>query len=81
MRHLIEAVCVIVGVVVVFFICGVGPIFAGAMVMGKWQCGKYQEATGKATKYTGAECYVQEDGKWYAWTEYKNRLVTAGSMK
>jgi hypothetical protein len=50
------------------------------LLVDSWQCAKYEEATGKPTKYSGAMCYVQDGGKWYAWAEYKHRLATKGAF-
>lgn len=45
-----------------------------------WECNGYQEATGKPTKVVGGNCYVKDQGEWYQWSEYKNRLVTKGAL-
>lgn len=45
-----------------------------------WQCSVYENVTGRQTKFTGMNCYVKDNGQWYVWSEYKNRLVAKGSM-
>lgn len=50
-------------------------------VSGAYSCGQYQQVTGKDTRYAGMECYIKDNGQWFAWTEYKNRLVTKGDLK
>lgn len=57
-----------------------GATFGLIYQLESWQCTGYQTATGKATKYVRAECYVKDDGAWYSWTEYKNRLIARGQM-
>lgn len=47
---------------------------------GKTQCETYQEVTGRPTKYVAAYCFVQDQGQWYQWDEYKNRLVAQGRI-
>jgi hypothetical protein len=47
---------------------------------GKMQCETYQEVTGRPTKYVAADCYVKDQGQWYQWDEYKNRLVAQGHI-
>ena len=53
----------------------------GAMAVAEsYKCNAYQSVTGRATKYEAMECYVQDGGSWYAWTEYKYRLATKGEF-
>jgi len=51
-------------------------VFYGLM---EWECGAYQSATGKATKVAAMTCYVQDGGQWFAWEEYKYRMVAKGA--
>ena len=39
-----------------------------------WQCRGYQQATGKQTKMVADTCYVNHNGVWYAWEEYRYRV-------
>lgn len=67
----------IVGAMVVFFSAIIG-IFT---TLEMYQCSKYESVTGRPTRYEGLSCYVQDEGTWYMWSEYKNRLVAKGEFK
>ena len=54
----------------------VALIFAGVV----WECGAYKDTTGRNTKVAAVTCYVQgDDGRWYAWEEWKLRGATKGN--
>jgi hypothetical protein len=69
-----------------FEFLGVGACVCGALVtlflllfgliaVVEWhQCGSYEKVTAKPTKYEGLRCYVEHNGVWYSWEEYKPRL-------
>lgn len=44
-----------------------------------WECSTYEQATGKPTKVAAFTCYVQQDGVWMHWEEYKLRFATQGA--
>lgn len=49
-----------------------GALIEGANAFGQYQCQQYEQITGRPTKYVQFdECYVQRDGKWMRWDEYK----------
>lgn len=56
-------------------------VFVPGYAIDRYQCAGYESATGKSTKYAALECYVQDGGKWYSWSEYKYRLASKGEMK
>lgn len=67
------------GYITVVFIIGVAVIglMIGLAAWGEsWQCGKFQESTGRTTKYEGLICYIQEDGQWYTWEQFKFRQAS-----
>lgn len=70
---------------VLILIAMLGTAFGGAIGLSigitAWECAGYERATGKATRMTAGTCYVQDNGSWYHWDEYKHRLVTKGEMK
>ena len=70
------------GGVVVF----IGSLTAGVVfsqnAYGRYQCEQYARVTGRATHYVNFDgCYVQRDGKWMRWDEYKLAYATAGDAK
>ena len=65
------------GVMAVFF----SVIIGIATTLEMYQCSKYESVTGRPTRYEGLSCYVQDEGTWYMWSEYKNRLVAKGEFK
>jgi hypothetical protein len=72
----IFAILLTVGVAALFFSLVIGL----CAVLESYQCAKYETVTGKPTQFTGLACYVQDNGGWYSWTEYKNRLVANGDF-
>ena len=76
-RELIEFLGILLGGFIMFILA----VLLIAVPIDMWTCAKYEEATGKSTKFMGLTCYVQDKGQWYAWVEYKNRLVTKGEIK
>lgn len=60
--------------------CAITALVALAVALGSYSCSQYESVTGKQTRFSGLECYINDGGKWYAWAEYKNRLVTRGTM-
>lgn len=72
MRHVIE-----IFAVVLFFLFF---IWAVVFSFNAYTCNGYQEATGKNTKTTSLDCYIEDNGKWYVWGEYKYRLATKGQF-
>lgn len=67
--------CVLIALALLF-----AGLIGGLAGMEAYQCNVYQGVTGKPTKYEGLSCFVQDGGNWYAWTEYKYRLVTKGEF-
>ena len=45
-----------------------------------YECNGYSKATGKTTKVVSMDCYIEDQGNWYQWAEYKNRFVARGKM-
>jgi hypothetical protein len=76
MDDFIEMLFFMVVLLVLVFVgvIGLGYVFTSA------SCNAYESATGKQTKMQFLDCYIQEDGKWYVWEEYKYRFVTKGEM-
>ena len=59
-----------------------GLMGAAANAYGRYQCEQYAQVTGRATHYVNFDgCYVQRDGKWMRWDEYKLAYATAGDAK
>lgn len=65
----------------VLVIVVVAPVVFMVIQMDRWQCEGYARDTGKQTKYGNAMCFIQDGGQWFAWEEYKHRLVAKGEMK
>jgi hypothetical protein len=72
----IVPMAVICGLVVVALAFIIG--FGAASVA--YSCAGYEKATGKPTKFVNLDCYIKDGDQWFVWAEYKNRLVTKGSM-
>lgn len=55
-------------------------LFAVGDLMARRACGIYEEAAGTPTRYyTLDTCYVQRDGRWWRWDEYKLAYATTAS--
>lgn len=57
-----------------------GAIFGIGYVITSLDCAAYERATGKPTKIVFFTCYVQDKGRWFAWEEYKYRLIAKGEQ-
>lgn len=75
MRDAIEFLTIMAFLLAIVFmpIGGLGYAFLS------WQCSAYEKTTGKPTKVTALTCYVQQDGVWMHWDEYKLRFATQGA--
>lgn len=80
MNSFFEDVVVPVAVIVGVCAAALAAIVAVLSALTAYQCAQYETVTGKPTKFAGMECYINDGGKWFAWSEYKNRLVTRGDM-
>lgn len=64
-------------------VIGVGLLFFGLLTgvnsIVEYSCSKHTEITGQPTKTAAMSCYVQADGKWMHWDEYKLRFATHGT--
>lgn len=78
-----------------FFEIVVVPLFVGALVLvvvfvpiilladfgSRYSCGKYEQVTGKKTRYATLDsCYVSTDAGWQRWDEYKARAVASEGL-
>jgi len=61
-------------VILGLFIACLSPILGLAIGMSMYNCNKYQDATGRETKYEGFSCYGKIDGVWYSQDEF-NKIV------
>ena len=68
--------------IMVILLLGVvfGGMIASVYFVGGYQCSAYRKTTGHQTQFVALECYVKDQGQWYVWEEYKNRLVAKGDM-
>lgn len=69
-----------VAFIVVAWLVFMAVIFGIGYGIKLYNCSAYQEATGRETKVIAMTCYVKDKGAWYAWSEYKLRLVATGNM-
>lgn len=57
---------------VLFLVLAIGSFMVLGHFYGSYQCGQYEDITGYETKYSAFDmCYVQHDGEWKRWDEYK----------
>lgn len=66
---------------VALIVVPLAAILGLAMAGEAYQCSRYEAVTGKPTRYSGAQCFINDKGEWFAWDEYKNRLVASGAKK
>ena len=48
----------------------IGAYFAVSM-----DCNRYADATGRATKMSGATCYINKGDEWYSRDEFKHVVI------
>lgn len=63
-----------------FFALVAAPALGLGYAFVAWQCSAYESTTGKATKVSAGTCYIQQDGQWMHWDEYKLRFATKGAQ-
>ncbi len=76
MRELVELGLILLGIIVLALILILG-IYVPLTYL---DCNGYERGTGKPTKVVALTCYINDTGGWYSWEEYKNRLITRGTM-
>jgi flagellar basal body-associated protein FliL len=57
----------------------IGGIVGVSWWIGQYECSTYKNVTGKETKYAAMTCYINKDGEWMSWSEYKLRYATRGA--
>lgn len=67
-----------------FFLIIVPALVLAAAVIeitGRYQCGNYQEVTGRKTKWVVLDsCYVETDRGWQHWGEYMQRAAASEGL-
>lgn len=67
--------------IVVIIVLAVSAAFGAAKGINYYQCSSYEEATGTKTKLVGFDCYLEVNGKFIIWDEYKAGFERNSNIK